>query len=232
MESWLAMLATALWLGVLTSISPCPLASNVAALSFLGRNIKDRNRAIVSGLLYTVGRMFAYVALAAIVVKGLLSVPSLAHFLQGSMNRFLGPVLLLVGLVLLGMVRLPIPSVTPGRRLERLFFKGGFSASLVMGVVFALSFCPISAALYFGSLIPLAVDHGSYLTLPALYGVGTAAPVAVFAILMAQGAHVVGKAFDRLAGFERWARRITGIVFLLAGFYYVLTYWFGVSLWG
>jgi len=232
MVSWFTMLVTALWLGVLTSISPCPLASNVAALSFLGKNIRCRSHVIVSGLLYTAGRAFVYVVLAAFIVRGLLSVPSVALFLQGSMNRFLGPVLVAVGLVLLGVLNLSFGSVSPGRRLEKLFQEGGFTASLIMGVVFALSFCPTSAALYFGSLIPLAVDQGSALTLPAMYGVGTAAPGADFAVFVAQGAHAVGKAFDLLADFERWARKTTGVVFVLAGLYYILTYWFGVSLWG
>ncbi|UCG37829.1 MAG: sulfite exporter TauE/SafE family protein [bacterium] len=231
MDSQLAALATALWLGVLTSLSPCPLASNIAALSFLGRKVEDRSHTIISGLLYTGGRMAAYVGLAFVVVGGLLSVPSLAHFLQDSMNRFFGPVLILVGLILLGLFRLPGIAVRPGKRIEEYFQKGGHAASLSMGVVFALSFCPTSAALYFGSLIPLAVDHRSALVLPALYGAGTAAPVAFFAILVVQGAHAVGKAFGILTAFERWARRVTAVVFVLAGFYYVLTYWFGVILW-
>ena len=232
METTLAVPLTALWLGILTSISPCPMASNIAALSFLGRRVEDRGHTIVFGLLYTGGRMAAYVGLAFFVVGGLLSVPSLAHFLQGSMNKVFGPVLILVGLVLLGLCRLPGLSVGPGQKLEAYFRGGGFVASLAIGLVFALSFCPTSAALYFGSLIPLAVDHRSALVLPALYGAGTAAPVALFAILVVQGAHAVGRAFDLLTVFERWARRITGIVFILAGLYYVLNYWFGVSLWG
>lgn len=232
MEPNLGAWLMALWLGVLTSISPCPMASNIAALSFLGRRVEDRGHTIISGLLYTGGRVVAYVGLAFIVVEGLLSVPSLAHFLQGSLNRFLGPLLILVGFVLLGIFRLPGISFNPGQKFEEYFRKGGYTASLAMGLLFALSFCPTSAALYFGSLIPLAVDHESALVLPALYGAGTAAPVALFAFLAVQGVHAVGRAFGLLTTFERWARRITGVVILLAGLYYILTYWFGVSLWG
>ena len=231
MVSWITITAMALWLGILTSISPCPLASNIAALSFLSKDLSRRSHAVISGLLYTAGRALVYIVLAAFIVRGALSIPSVALFLQGSMNRFMGPVLIAVGLVLLGALNLPMGSVTPGRWLERFFGQGGYAASLTMGVVFALSFCPTSAALYFGSLIPLAVDQGSPLILPAMYGVGTAAPVAVFAVLVAQGAYSVGKAFNLLTRFERWARLITGVVFLLAGLYYILTYWFGVSVW-
>jgi len=232
MVPWITMTATAFWLGILTSISPCPLASNIAALSFLGKNISRRNQAVISGLLYTAGRTLVYVCLAVLIVGGALSIPTVALFLQGSMNRFLGPLLIAVGLVLLGVLRMPSSTISIGSRLEKLFKRGGYTASLLMGVVFALSFCPTSAALYFGSLIPLAVDRGSVLTLPAMYGVGTAAPVAVFAVLVAQGAYSAGKAFDLLTRFERWAKLITGIVFLLAGLHYILTYWFGISVWG
>lgn len=232
MEYPLAVLLTALWLGVLTSISPCPMASNIAALSFLGREVEDRNRAVISGLLYAAGRIVVYVALAFTVVGGLLSVPFLAHFLQGSMNRLFGPILILVGFILLGTIRLPAIPLTPGQKLEVFFNKGGYAASFIVGMVFALSFCPTSAALFFGSLIPLAVDHNSSLMLPALYGAGTAAPVALFAVLLVQGAHAVGKAFDLLTVFELWARRFTGVIFLLVGLYYVFTYWFGISMWG
>ena len=231
MDGLTAAALTALWLGVLTSISPCPMASNIAAVSFVGRNLERRSAALLGGLLYTLGRTVTYVAVAAVVVSGALSVPSLAFFLQKTLNRALGPMLVLVGLVLLGALRIPMPSLGGGGRLQALAGRGGLWGPLLLGLVFALSFCPTSAALFFGSLIPLAMEKGSRLLLPAAYGVGTAAPVALFAVLLAQGAHAVARAFSLLSTFEKWARRITGAVFLLAGAYYILAYWLGVSLW-
>jgi threonine/homoserine/homoserine lactone efflux protein len=104
----------------------------------------------------------------------------------------------------------------------------GLWGALVLGALFALSFCPVSAALFFGSLIPLVVKSGSGLLLPSIYGVGTAAPVVVFAILLAFSAGAVGAAFNRISIFERWARRITGVLFVGIGIYLSLAHIFGV----
>jgi cytochrome c-type biogenesis protein len=231
MEGSLPALVTAMWLGILTSISPCPLASNIAALSYLSKNIQSRNAILASGVSYTLGRVTAYVGVSAVVVTGLLSIPSLAYFLQTWTNRILGPLLIFLGLVLLDLLRFPSMSLGPGERFEFLARRGSPGAA-ALGFIFALSFCPISAALFFGSLIPLSVDQGSRILIPALFGIGTAAPVAVFAIMIAFGARAVGKTYERITLFAMWAKKITAIAFLLAGLYYLLTYWMGANLWG
>ena len=231
MEGSLAAYATAVWLGILTSISPCPLASNIAALSYLSKNVQSRSAIFASGVSYTLGRVVAYVGVSAVIVAGLLSIFSLSHFLQTWTNRIIGPVLIFLGFVLLEWIRFPMPSVGSSERLQRLA-KGGSPGAAVLGFVFALSFCPISAALFFGSLIPLSVDQNSRLLIPALFGIGTAAPVAVFAVMIAFGARSIGKTFERITLFAFWAKRVTGVIFLLAGFYYIVTYWLGVSVWG
>jgi cytochrome c-type biogenesis protein len=231
MDGSLAAFGTAIWLGVLTSISPCPLASNIAALSYLSKNVQSRGAILVSGTSYTLGRVVAYVGVSALLVAGLLTVFSLAQFLQTWTNRVIGPGLILLGLVLLEWVRFPMPSMGSSERLERLA-KGGSPGAAALGFVFALSFCPISAALFFGSLIPLSVEQGSKFLIPALFGIGTAAPVAVFAVMIAFGARSIGKTYERITLFAFWAKRVTGVVFLLAGLYYIVTYWFGVSVWG
>ena len=231
MESSLLAFGTAIWLGILTSISPCPLASNIAALSFLSKNVQSRNAILASGASYTLGRVAAYVSVSAVLIMGLLSIFSLSHFLQTWTNRIIGPVLIFLGLVLLEWIRIPIPTMGSSERLERLA-KGGSPGAAALGFVFALSFCPISAALFFGSLIPLSIDQSSKFLIPAFFGVGTAAPVAVFAVMIAYGARSIGKTYERIALFAKWAKRVTGVVFLLAGLYYILTYWLGVSVWG
>ena len=231
MEGSLPAIVTAIWLGILTSISPCPLASNIAALSYLSKNVQSRNAILASGASYTLGRVAAYVSVSAVLIMGLLSIFSLSHFLQTWTNRILGPVLIFLGLVLLEWIRIPIPTMGSSERLERLA-KGGSPGAAALGFVFALSFCPVSAALFFGSLIPLSIDQSSKFLIPALFGVGTAAPVAVFAVMIAFGARSIGKTYERIALFAKWAKRVTGIVFLLAGLYYILTYWLGVSVWG
>ncbi len=231
MEGSLAALGTAVWLGILTSISPCPLASNIAALSYLSKNVQSQSAILVSGLSYTLGRVIAYVGVSALIVTGLLTVFSLAQFLQTWTNRIIGPFLIFLGIILLEWIRIPMPSMGSSERLERLA-KGGSPGAAALGFIFALSFCPISAALFFGSLIPLSIDQNSKILIPALFGIGTAAPVAAFAVMIAFGARSIGKTYEKISLFAKWAKRVTGIVFLLAGLYYILTYWLEVSVWG
>jgi cytochrome c biogenesis protein CcdA len=217
--------ATAFWLGLLTSISPCPLASNIAAVSFLGQRVGSRSSVLGGGLAYTVGRTLTYVALAVLVVAGLLSVPHASRFLQRFMNQILGPLLVIVGVLILDLVRVSLPG--PGRLVERLqqrLSAGGLLGALALGALFALSFCPVSAALFFGSLMPLALRLESPVLLPTLYGAGTALPVVLFAFLIAAGAGFVGRLFQILAQIERWARRVTALVFIVVGIYMTLVF--------
>lgn len=229
MNEPLAALGTALWLGILTSISPCPLASNIAAVSFVGRRVGEPWRVLAAGLAYSAGRALSYVAVAAIVVTSLLSVPGVSFFLQQRMNQVLGPVLVLAGLAMLGVLPLPaLPGREPGA-LERRLAGGGALGAAGLGAVFALSFCPVSAGLFFGGLLPLATGAGSRLVLPAVYGLGTGLPVVALAALLAFGAAGIGRAFGAIARLERAARTITAAVFVLAGVYLVLTHLVGVS---
>jgi len=224
MDATLAVSATALWMGLLTSVSPCPLAANIAAMSYIGREVGSRRRTLLGGLLYTLGRVLAYAALAAIVVGGLLSVPEVALFLQAHMNRVLGPLLVGVGLVLLEWVPVPgFGSQLYDRTGDRLV-KAGLAGALPLGSVLALAFCPVSAGLFFGGLIPLAIEHRSALWLPGLYGIATGLPVVVFAVLVSAGVAWAGSAFHRLQAFERWARRVTAIVVIAVGLYYTWSF--------
>ena len=224
--------ASALWLGILASISPCPLAMNITAISYIGRRVDDPRRVLFAGLLYTVGRTLAYVVLGALLVASLLSAPRLSHLLQKYMNLAMGPLLIIVGMVLLELISFTRKGGGVSEGMQRRVDRFGIWGALLLGIVFALTFCPISAALFFGSLLALAVRHESGIILPAAFGIGTALPVIVFAILLAFGANRIGKAYDRMAMFEYWARRITGVAFLAAGIYYCLTYIFGLSLYG
>lgn len=224
MES-LPAAATALWIGVMTSVSPCPLATNVAAISFVGRRLGNPGQVLAGGLLYTAGRAVAYTALGVLLVASLISAPAISLALQKHMNRILGPLLILVGMVLLDLLPLRIPgggAGSPGRK----WVEGSVWGAGALGFLFALSFCPVSAALFFGSLIPLAVKHESPLLLPALYGAGTAVPVLGFAVATALGAKSVGGAFRRVVAAERWARAATGVIFIVVGIHYCLVHIF------
>jgi cytochrome c biogenesis protein CcdA len=230
MEGFFLGIVSAVWLGILTSISPCPLATNIAAISYIGKRMGNSRMVFLSGLLYMLGRMLAYTVLGILLVASILSVPEAAQILQKYINRILGPVLILAGLFLLNLIRLSIPGLGMSERMQNRVDKYGIWGAGFLGIIFALSFCPISAALFFGSLIPLAVKFNSSLILPSLYGIGTGLPVIIFAILLAMGTQYVGKLFSRLTQFEKWARRITGIIFLLVGLYYTLIYIFHVPL--
>ena len=230
MNEMLIGLATALWLGVLTSISPCPLATNITAISFISRKFDRPGYVLFTGVLYSIGRSFTYAVLGVLLVNSLLSAPIISHWLQKYMHKLLGPILIIVAMILLNMLSLSIGRNRLGQWCQRRAEKFGLAGSFVLGVLFALSFCPVSAALFFGSLIPLSKKYSSGIILPLLYGLGTALPVLVFGVLIATSANSLAKAFQKITQFEIWARRITGGVFLLTGIYFTFVYTIGIKM--
>lgn len=211
--------ATAVWLGILTSISPCPLATNIAAISFISRKIDRPSYVIWTGMFYTLGRSMTYAVFGWIIVSSLINTPYVSFFLQKYMHKFLGPVLILAGMFLLELISIPIGNTGYSQWIQKRAGTWGLVGAAVMGVVFALSFCPVSAALFFGSLIPLAVQNHSGAVLPILYGAGTSLPVVVFAVFIAFGAHNLSKVYNKVKQVEWWARHVTGITFILVGIY-------------
>jgi len=219
---------SAFWFGILTSISPCPLATNIAAISYIGRRMGNPRQVFLSGVLYTLGRTLAYLGLAFVLIASVLSAPEISLFLQKYMHRVLGPIFIIVGMFLLQLIQLNMGGRGMSEGLQKRIDAMGIWGALLLGVVFALSFCPTSAALYFGSLIPLSLKVNSRLALPVIYGIGTALPVMLFAVLLARSAQSVGKAYNVLAKIEWWARIITGWIFVLLGVYFSLKYIFEV----
>ena len=211
--------ATALWLGILTSISPCPLATNVAAVSYIARQIERPRQVVLSAVSYSLGRAFAYALVCAVVVLGLLSIPGLSQALQRYMNKLLGPLLVLVGMYLLGLIAFRFSTTAGSDGLRRKASEGGPGGAALLGALFALSFCPVSAALFFGSLVPLSIRHGSKVVLPVVYGLGTALPVVLLALVAMGGTKALSGALKKVGAFEVWARRVTGVVFLAVGIY-------------
>lgn len=220
----LVSLGPAFWLGLQTALSPCPLATTVAAVAYVGRPVGKPYRVLWAGLLYAVGQVLAYVSLAVLLLASLFSAGQVSMFLQAWMYRLLGPVLILSALVLLGLVRLPFRFSGAGPRLQRWVEGAGLSSAFVLGALFAISFCPISAAWFFGGLIPVALQQRSVLVLPAAYGLGTALPVVTVAALLAFGAGSIGRTFQAVEAVEQWARRATGLVILAVGLFFSLRY--------
>jgi cytochrome c biogenesis protein CcdA len=229
MHDWFIPLASAFWLGILTSISPCPLATNIAAIAYVGRRVDQPAKVFSTGLLYTGGRMLTYLLLGMLLVSSMLAAPQLAHILQKYMNMLLGPLLIVVGMILLDLIPLNIGKIGISDRLQKHIGDSGIWGAGLLGIVFALSFCPTSAALFFSSLLPLALQQQSGILLPAVYGIATGLPVLLFAVLLALGVNSVARAYNRIMIFEKWARMITGVFFILVGIYYCLTTIFRLS---
>ena len=230
MDSSSIPVVSALWLGILTSVNPCPLASNIAAVSFIMKRIDRSSAVFTSGLLYTLGRMVCYTVLGVLLTSSLLTVPQTAQFLQKYMNQILGPVLIITGLFLLGLIRVSTPSFSLSDKVAGRLNNMGVMGSFPLGVLFALSFCPSSAALFFGSLLPLALNNGSTILFPAVYGIGTGLPVIAFATVIAFGVKNISNIFKKVTAVEYWTRKVTGAVFILIGIYYVLAHIFYIQL--
>jgi len=216
--------AAALWLGILTSISPCPLATNIVAVSFLSKKITHPIMVLISGLAYTLGRITAYAALGWVIVSSFLSLPQVALFLQKYINMAFGPFLILIGLILLEVIIFRLPGTSLSQKHHNKLAEAGAPGAFLLGLIFALAFCPVSAALFFGSLIPLALKSELGPILPFIYGAGTGLPVLVFAVAIALGVKSLSHWFEKITVLEKYMRKITGIVFILVGVYYLFLY--------
>jgi len=219
---------SAFWLGVLTSISPCPLATNIAAMSYVGKQVSSSTRIFLSGILYSLGRMLTYVILGSLLMTSIFSIPQFSFFLQKYMNKILGPILILTGMFLLDLLGRNFTGWGVNEKMRERAAGMGLAGAGLLGMLFALAFCPVSAALFFGGLLPLSLKIKSSIVLPSIYGAGTALPVLLFAILLMLGSQYMGKYFQRISRVEFYARRITGVVFILAGIYYVSAYIFKI----
>lgn len=215
-------LLSAFILGLLTAISPCPLATNITAIGFIGKDLENRNRVFYSGLIYTAGRAVSYTALALILYVGADQI-KFSGFFQRYGEKIIRPLLIVIGLVMLGIIKLNFLSL--GNLTEKFQQKKvkGYLDVLLLGVVFALAFCPYSGVLYFGMLIPLTITNASGLYLPVIYSIGTGIPVIIFAWIIAYTISGVGGLFNKLRTFEIWFRRVIAMLFLGVGLYYTIT---------
>ncbi len=221
MTEILISFGTALWLGILTSISPCPLATNVAAISFLAKKITHPFFVLLSGAAYTLGRMVTYALLGFILINSIMGIPQVAQFLQKYMGKALGPTLIVTGLILLDIIKINFPGLSLSQKHHNKLVEAGVPGAFLLGAVFALAFCPVSAALFFGSLIPLALQSKFGVTLSFIYGIGTGLPVLVFAIAISAGITSLSHWFNKLTKLEFYMRKITGAIFILVGAYYI-----------
>lgn len=219
MQTVLACLS-ALWLGLLCAVSPCPLAANVAAVGIIARNAANPRQVAWNALAYALGRILAYAAIAAALVAGLASAPTLSHALQKHMSVLVGPILIVIGAILLDLVPLPsLPSTGILAGLRARLSAGGSIGTFALGVVLTLAFCPSSAALFFGGLLPLAVERNAPLLLSVVFGMAAVLPVVAVAFTIAFASSRTARMLDAFTSFERWSKRITAVVCISAGLY-------------
>ena len=212
---------TAFILGLMTAISPCPLATNITAIGFISKDIENRKKVFINGLVYTLGRAISYTVLGLLFYFSVGQF-ELSGFFQTWGEKILGPILLIIGLFMLGVLRIKIPGL--GSLTERMESKSrsGFGGVLLLGMVFALAFCPYSGVLYFGMLIPMTVSSASGLYLPLIYAIGTGIPVIIFAWLIAFSMGRLGGIYNKIKAFELWFRRIVAILFIGVGLFYIV----------
>jgi len=210
---------TAIILGLMTAISPCPLATNITAIGFISKDIENSKKVFLNGLIYTLGRAISYTLLAVVLYLGANQM-NVSMLFQGWGEKILGPLLIIIGLFMLDVIKINLPGITKLADKIGENKKGSYFSSLLLGMIFALAFCPYSGVLYFAMLIPMTITSASGLYLPVLFAIATGLPVIIFAWLLAFAVGNVGKLYNQIKTFELWFRRVVAVVFILAGFYY------------
>ncbi len=216
---------SAFLLGLMTAISPCPLATNITAMGFISRDLENRNRIFINGVIYTLGRVVSYTGLAVILFLGADQF-SVSSIFQQYGEKILGPLLIIIGTFMLGIVKVNLNFT--GKLTARFQKKNkhNYLDAFFLGIIFALAFCPYSGILYFGMLIPMTIQSASGLILPVIFAIATAIPVLIFAWLLAYTVSGVGKLYNSLKTFEFWFRKIVATAFILVGLYLTVLVWF------
>jgi len=217
-------LMAAFALGLLTAIAPCPLATNITATAYIAKTISNRKKVLLSGVLYTLGRMLSYTLIGAIIYFGA-SKFQIAKLFQGNGEKYIGFILIVIGLVMLDVIKLNfIKGGNFTDRLSEKFKTKGLLGSFLLGALFALAFCPYSGALFFAMLIPMTLSASAGLALPAVFSVGTGLPVILFAFVIAFSMEKLGLYFKAITRIEKVMRVIAGVVFIATGLYYINIY--------
>lgn len=212
---------TAFLLGLMTAISPCPLATNITAIGFISKDIENRNRVFFNGLFYTLGRAITYTGLAFIIFLGVDQL-KFSGFFQRYGEKFIGPLLLVIGLFMLDIIKIKFPGfgrLSSGMQNKE---RWSYKDAVLLGLVFALAFCPYSGVLYFGMLVPMTVTSASGLFLPLVFAVATGIPVIIIAWLLAYTVSGVGAVYNKMKTFELWFRRVIAVLFIAVGIYYMI----------
>lgn len=220
-DSYQIPLLTAFLLGVLTSISPCPLATNITAIAYISKDIKDNKKSLLNGLFYTIGRGLSYMIIASLIYFGF-SEFNISKFFQGWGDKILGPILILIAFFMLGLFKINFKIGGEGIEKIKLWLSNkGYFGSLLLGILFALAFCPYSGVLFFEALIPLTLKSSSGLFIPILFALGTGLPVIIFSFLISFSAQKISNIFKATQKLEIVMKNLIAIIFLITGIYYL-----------
>lgn len=213
-------LLTAFLLGLMTAISPCPLATNITALAYISKNIESRRTVFLNGIYYTLGRVFSYTLVGSIIFFGA-SKFHVSRAVQANGEKWIGPLLILIGIFMLGIIKLPGTSGSLMQRFADRIKPGNGWGALLLGMIFALAFCPYSGVLYFGMLMPMVLAQTTGLLLLPAFAIATGLPVIILAYILAFSLGGIGKMYNKITVFELWFRRVVSVVFILAGLYFI-----------
>ncbi len=220
-------LIAAFFIGLMTALSPCPLATNITAIAYISKKIDNGKKTLLTGFVYTLGRMFTYVLLAALIVYIGVNVQAISLFLQRYGERILGPLLIVIGLIMLNVIKLPsLKSGDKVNKIKEKLSEKGYLGSFLLGVLFALAFCPFSAVLFFGMLIPLALKYSDAFLIPSIFSFATGLPVIIFAFILTFSVSKVGKVMRKVQTFEKYMGYVIAIIFFIVGIYYTWRIWF------
>jgi cytochrome c biogenesis protein CcdA len=216
-------LFTAFLLGLMTAISPCPLATNITALAYIGKDVESRRKVFLNGLYYTLGRAISYTSIGVILFLGA-SKFHVSRAIQANGEKWIGPLLVLIGILMLDFIRIPGSSGNFVQRIADKIKPGNGWGALLLGIIFALAFCPYSGVLYFGMLIPIVLAKASGLILLPVFALATGLPVILLSYFIAFSIGGIGRMYNNIKTFEIWFRRIVAVIFILAGLYFIYIY--------
>jgi cytochrome c-type biogenesis protein len=218
-------LLAAFFIGLMTAISPCPLATNITAIAYASKKINNNKYTLIVSLLYTLGRMFTYVILASLIVWFGVNVQAISLFLQKYGERILGPLLIIIGIIMLNIIKTNIFKTNAKLdALKEKLAKKGFMGSFLLGVIFALAFCPFSGVLFFGMLIPLAIKAGDGVLIPSIFALATGLPVIILSFILVYSVSKLGKIMKKIQTFEIWMRKLVAVTFIIVGLYYTMVW--------
>lgn len=218
-------LLSALLLGLMTAISPCPLATNITAVGFISKDIKSRRKVFYNGLIYTLGRSVTYIGIGLVIITGVEQM-QLAAGLSVYGEKLIGPLLLIIGIFMLGVIKISLPGIGSFSEKIENSHRNSFPGVLMLGIVFALAFCPYSGVLYFGALIPMSIGSGQGIPMLFLFALATGLPVIILSWILAFAVNKMSLFYTRMKSFERWFRKMIALVFILVGIYYIIVVYY------